>query len=91
MKQLASATAKQKKGCRRARETAREFALDKNVQDSSKRWATFAEKSTDSASEGLEGSNQQLARSVRRFLRNKTIRRRLQSERFVFTPVILPG
>jgi small-conductance mechanosensitive channel len=49
------------------------LTLDKTVQESVQKMATFAEESTDNASEGLEGSINQLARSVPEVFANKTI------------------
>jgi small-conductance mechanosensitive channel len=73
-KQLASAPRSKKKELQAERERLQgKLALDKTVQDSVQKMATFAEESTDSASEGLEGSINQLARSVPEVFANKAI------------------
>src|SRR6267378_1071491 len=73
-KQLASAPRNKRKELQAERERLQgKLALDKTVQDSVQKMATFAEESTDSASEGLEGSINQLARSVPEVFANKAI------------------
>jgi small-conductance mechanosensitive channel len=49
------------------------LALDKAVQESVQKMAAFAEESTDNVSEGLEGSINQLARSVPEVFANKDV------------------
>jgi small-conductance mechanosensitive channel len=49
------------------------LALDKTVQDAVQKMAAFAEESTDTASQGLEGSINQLARSVPEVFAEKSI------------------
>ncbi|HEX6502344.1 MAG TPA: mechanosensitive ion channel protein MscS [Terriglobales bacterium] len=71
-KQLASAPRSKRKDLQAERERLQgKLALDKAVQDSVQKMATFAEESTDSVSEGLEGSINQLARSVPEVFANK--------------------
>src|SRR5882762_1499897 len=73
-RQLASAPRSKRKELQSERERLQgKLALDKTVQDSVQKMATFAEESTDSASEGLEGSINQLARSVSEVFANKAI------------------
>lgn len=73
-KQLASAPRNKRKDLQAERERLQgKLALDKAVQDSVQKMATFAEESTDSVSEGLEGSINQLARSVPEVFANRTI------------------
>jgi len=73
-KQLASASRSKRQELQAERERLQgKLALDKAVQDSVQKMATFAEESTDSASEGLEGSINQLARSVPEVFANKAV------------------
>ena len=73
-KQLASAPRSKRKDLQAERDRLQgKLALDKAVQDSVQKMATFAEESTDSAGEGLEGSINQLARSVPEVFANKAI------------------
>ena len=72
-KQLASAPRNKRKELQAERERLEgKLALDKAVQDSVQKMATFAEESSDTASEGLEGSINQLARSVPEVFANRT-------------------
>ena len=71
-KQIAAAPKSKRKALADERDRLQgELALDKTVQDSVKQMATFAEESADTASEGLEGSINQLARSVPEVFANK--------------------
>jgi small-conductance mechanosensitive channel len=71
-KQLASAPRSKRKDLQAERDRLQgKLALDKAVQDAVQKMATFTEESTDSASEGLEGSTNQLARSVPEVFVNK--------------------
>ena len=73
-KQLASAPRSKRKDLQAERERLQgKLALDKAVQESVQKMATFAEESTDSASEGLEGGINQLARSVPEVFANKAV------------------
>ena len=73
-KQLASAPRSKRKDLQAQRERLQgKLALDKAVQESVQKMATFAEESTDSPGEGLEGSINQLARSVPEVFANKTM------------------
>lgn len=73
-KQLASAPRSKRKDLQAERERLQgKLALNKAVQDSVQKMATFAEESTDSVSEGLGGSINQLARSVPEVFANKAI------------------
>jgi len=73
-KQLASAPRSKKKDLQAERERLQgKLALNEAVQDSVQKMATFAEESTDSVSEGLGGSINQLARSVPEVFANKAI------------------
>jgi small-conductance mechanosensitive channel len=64
-KQLASAPRSKRKALLAERERLQgELSLDKTVQDAVQKMAAFAEETADTASEGLEGSINQLARSV---------------------------
>jgi small-conductance mechanosensitive channel len=73
-KQLATAPRSRRKALQDERERLRgKLALDKAVQDSVQKMSTFAEESTDSVSEGLEGSISQLARSVPEVFANKDV------------------
>jgi small-conductance mechanosensitive channel len=71
-KQLASAPRSKRKDLQAERDRLQgKLALDKAVQDAVQKMATFTEESTDSASEGLEGNINQLARSVPEVFANK--------------------
>ena len=73
-KQLASAPRSKKKDLQAERERLQgKLALNEAVQDSVQKMATFAEESTDSVSEGLGGSINQLARLVPEVFANKAI------------------
>jgi small-conductance mechanosensitive channel/cation transport regulator ChaB len=73
-KQLASSPRNKRKELQAERERLQgKLALDKAVQDSVQKMATFAEESADTVSEGLEGSINQLARSVPEVFANKAI------------------
>ncbi|HWW18595.1 MAG TPA: mechanosensitive ion channel family protein [Candidatus Saccharimonadales bacterium] len=73
-KQLASAPRSKRKDLQAERERLQgKLALNEAVQDSVQKMATFAEESTDSVSEGLGGSINQLARSVPEVFANKAI------------------
>jgi len=73
-KQLASSPRSKRKELQAERERLQgKLALDKAVQDSVQKMATFAEESADTVSEGLEGSINQLARSVPEVFANKAI------------------
>src|SRR6266403_3852560 len=73
-RQLASAPRNKRKELQAERERLQgKLALDKTVQDSVQKMTTFAEESTDSAGEGLEGSINQLARAVPEVFANKAI------------------
>lgn len=73
-KQLAMARKGKKGDLLGQRETLQgELALDKAVQDAVQKMAEFAAESTDTASEGLEGSINQLARSVPEAFANKPV------------------
>jgi small-conductance mechanosensitive channel len=64
-KQLGSAPRSRRKALLDERQRLEgQLSLDKTVQDAIQKMATFAEESTDTASQGLEGSINQLARSV---------------------------
>jgi small-conductance mechanosensitive channel len=73
-RQLASAPRSKRKALLAEREKLQgKLALDKTVQDAVQKMAAFAEDSTDSTSEGLEGSINQLARSVPEVFADKAI------------------
>ncbi len=73
-KALASAPRSKRKDLQAERERLQGMlTLDKTVQESVQKMATFAEETTDNASEGLEGSINQLARSAPEVFANKTI------------------
>jgi small-conductance mechanosensitive channel/regulator of replication initiation timing len=64
-KQLASAPRSKRKALQAERERLQgDLSLDKTVQDAVQKMAAFAEETADTASEGLEGSINQLARSA---------------------------
>src|SRR4029077_6580403 len=73
-KQLASGTRSKRKALLDQRERLQgKLSLDKAVQDSVQKMATFTEESTDTVGEGLEGSINQLAHSVPEVFANKAI------------------
>jgi len=73
-KQLASAPRSKRKGLLEQRERLEgKLSLDKAVQDAVQKMAAFAEDSADSAGEGLEGSINQLARSVPEVVADKAL------------------
>ena len=73
-KQLASAPRSKRKTLLEERQKLEgKLALDKAVQDAVQKMAAFAEESTDTASQGLEGSINQLARSVPEVFAEKSI------------------
>jgi hypothetical protein len=72
-KQLASAPPSKRQALLAQREKLQgKLALDKAVQDAVQKMAAFAEEASDTVSEGLEGSINQLARSVPEVLAHKT-------------------
>ena len=73
-KQLASAPRSKRKALLDQRQKLEgKLSLDKAVQDAIQKMAAFAEESTDTASQGLEGSINQLARSVPEVFAEKAI------------------
>jgi len=73
-KQLASAPRSKRKALLAERERLQgKLSLDKAVQDAVQKMADFAEESTDTGSEGLVGSINQLARSVPEVFADKAI------------------
>ena len=73
-KQLASAPRSKRKTLLAERERLQgELSLNKVVQDAVQKMAAFAEGTTDTAGEGLEGSINQLARSVPEVFANKNV------------------
>jgi small-conductance mechanosensitive channel len=73
-KQLASAPRSRRKGLQDERQTLEgKLSLDKALQDAVQKMAAFAEESTDTAGQGLEGSINQLARSVPEVFAEKTL------------------
>ena len=73
-RQLASAPRSKRKALLEERQKLEgKLALDKTVQDAIQKMATFAEESADTASQGLEGSINQLARSVPEVFADKSV------------------
>jgi small-conductance mechanosensitive channel len=73
-KQLAAASRSKRKALLAQRENLEgKLSLDKAVQDAVQKMASFAEGSSDMVNEGLEGSINQLARSVPEVFANKPI------------------
>jgi small-conductance mechanosensitive channel len=73
-KRLASAPRRKRKALQEERQALEgKLSLDKALQDAVQKMAAFAEESTDTASQGFEGSINQLARSVPEAFAEKTL------------------